>query len=132
MGDVVDTEVLLPPFEMDCRDWLVVLPEDAGLPDEVGGAPLVAVLSTAVVDEGFRSVSGVLTLALLDGEELLTSRVGEVAEVLLDGDDRCVRFLLPAPGGELVLVAEFALGVVRDVECEARIMALMESFRWAA
>ena len=44
-------DVVLPAFEMDCRDWLVVTPSPDGLPEEVGGAPLLAVLSTAVFDE---------------------------------------------------------------------------------
>ena len=42
-------ELTLPAFELDCRDWLVAEPGEAGLPEEVGGAPVLAVLSTAVI-----------------------------------------------------------------------------------
>jgi hypothetical protein len=60
-------ELVLPAFQMDCRDWLVITPEEAGLPDEVAGTPLLAVLSTVVLDQvDFRSVSAVLTVGLLD------------------------------------------------------------------
>jgi len=66
-GTQMQEELALPAFQMDCRDWLVITPEETGLPDEVGGTPLLAVLSTAVIDvEDFRSVSAVLTLGLLD------------------------------------------------------------------
>ena len=53
-------DVVLPAFEMDCRDWLVVTPTTDGLPEEVGGAPLLAVLSTAVFDAA--TAAGVDTL----------------------------------------------------------------------
>ncbi len=63
-------ELALPAFQMDCRDWLVMTPGETGLPDEVAGAPLLAVLSSAVVGvDDFRSVSAVLTLGLLDEDE---------------------------------------------------------------
>ena len=60
-------DLVLPAFAMDCRDWLVITPTQAGLPDEVAGAPLLAVLSTAVLGaDSFRSASAVLTVGLLD------------------------------------------------------------------
>ena len=63
-------DVVLPAFEMDCRDWLVVTPDEAGIPEEVGGAPLLAVLSTAVIDrEDLASASAVLTVGLLDDDQ---------------------------------------------------------------
>ena len=62
-------DLVLPAFAMDCRDWLVITPSQAGLPEEVGGAPLLAVLSTAVVGpDDLRSASGVLTVGLLDAD----------------------------------------------------------------
>jgi len=65
----------LPTFQMDCRDWLVIAPGETGLPDEVAGTPLLAVLSTVVLDaDDFRSVSAVLMVGLLDeGDEVLGS-----------------------------------------------------------
>ena len=57
-------EIALPAFQMDCRDWLVITPSESGLPEEVAGTPLLAVLSTVVLDSSdFRSVSAVLTAA---------------------------------------------------------------------
>ena len=44
-------DLVLPSFEMDCRDWLVATPDGTGIPEEVDGAPLLAVLSTAVIDD---------------------------------------------------------------------------------
>ena len=62
-------DLVLPSFEMDCRDWLVVTPDEAGLPDEVAGSPLLAMLSTVVIGEdSFSPASGVLTVALVDDE----------------------------------------------------------------
>src|ERR1700712_4717962 len=63
-------ELALPAFQMDCRDWLVITPSETGLPEEVAGTPLLAALSTVVLDaEDFRSVSAVLTLVLLDEDD---------------------------------------------------------------
>ena len=45
-------ELALPAFQMDCRDWLIITPSETGLPDEVAGTPLLAVLSTVVLDAG--------------------------------------------------------------------------------
>ncbi len=65
-------ELALPAFQMDCRDWLVITPSETGLPDEVAGTPLLAVLSTVVLDaDEFRSVSAVLTVGLLDDDEIV-------------------------------------------------------------
>src|ERR1700748_3025902 len=72
-------ELALPAFQMDCRDWLVITPSETGLPDEVAGTPLLAVLSTVVLDaDDVRWVSAVLTVGLLDEED-------EVSGIELDG-----------------------------------------------
>ena len=131
-------DVALPAFEMDCRDWLVVTPSPDGLPEEVGGAPLLAVLSTAVFDEtNFQSASGVLTIGWLDDETRELSQAG-VAELLdPDGqvddepDGSSMRYLVPSPDGQLGLLAEFTLGDRPDIEILSRVEALMASFRWA-
>lgn len=129
------SELVLPAFHLDCRDWLVVTPEEAGLPDEVGGSPLLAVLSTVVLDCGdFKPASGVLTVGLLD-VDLPSRPIGDecVAEELLDEpSDRSLRYLMPSPDGRLAVVAEFELtdGVDRGVV--ERVETLMRSFRWAA
>ena len=128
-------DLVLPAFEMDCRDWLVATPAEAGLPDEIAGAPLLAVLSTVVLGtESFVPASGVITVGLLD-DELPPSRplsADSVAAELLDDDPECVRFLLPAPDLQLALLAEFTLPEGADPELLARVEALMLSFRWAA
>ena len=130
-------DVVLPAFEMDCRDWLVVTPSPDGLPEEVGGAPLLAVLSTAVFDEtNFQSASGLLTIGWLDDESREHSR-SDVAELLdpdgqVDGEPGwSMRYLVPAPDGQLGLLAEFTLGDHPDLEILRRVEALMASFRWA-
>jgi len=130
-------DVVLPAFEMDCRDWLVATPQDAGLPDELAGAPLLAVLSTAVFDStDFHSASAVLTVGLLDDDAPLARPPGRgcVAAELLDVDDEpgSVRYLVPSPDGRLALLAEFTVAVEHDPEVRRRIEALMSSFRWAA
>ena len=128
-------DLVLPAFEMDCRDWLVLTPSTAGLPDEVAGAPLLAVLSTAVIDtDSFRPASGVLTVGLMDVDvPLRWVGTGPAAEIV-DGDapSDCVRYVLPTPEGQLALLAEFAMPDGADPAVEQRIEALMASFRWAA
>lgn len=129
-------DLVLPAFAMDCRDWLVITPSQAGLPDEVAGAPLLAVLSTAVIGaDSFRSASAVLTVGLLDAD-VMTRRVSgsAVAEELIDVDAApdTRRYVLPTPDGQLALVAEFTMPDGADDDVVARIDALMTSFRWAA
>ena len=120
-------ELALPAFQMDCRDWLVITPSETGLPDEVAGTPLLAVLSTVVLDAAdFRSVSAVLTVGLLDDEDDgLDCFAGD------DGPAGATRYVLPTPDGQLALLAEFTVTGRADVEIKRRITALMESFRWA-
>jgi hypothetical protein len=123
---------------MDCRDWLVARPEETGLREELAGSPLVAVLSTAIIEsDDLRTVGAVLTLGLLDdGPAPPSDFDGGVALQLhdpeVDADDRVVRYLLPSPAGSLALLAEFTLGRAADPEASRRIQALMASFRWAA
>jgi hypothetical protein len=130
-------DLVLPSFEMDCRDWLVATPDASGLPDEVGGAPLLAVLSTAVIDgDGLRPASGVLTVGLMD-DDVAAVRTLEgdspAAEIIDDeGDSDSLRFVLPAPTGPLALLAEFSMPEGSDPEVVGRVESLMRSFRWAA
>jgi hypothetical protein len=130
-------DLLLPAFEMDCRDWLVVTPAEAGLPDEVGGAPLLAVLSTVVLDDDeFQPASGVLTLGLLDDEVPPLRPVGASscsAAQLVEPEyaSDCVRYVVPVPDGRLALLAEFTLPDGPQPAVLDRIEALMASFRWA-
>jgi hypothetical protein len=134
------TDLVLPAFEMDCREWLVNTPASVGLPEEIGGAPLLAVLSTVLVADGdLREASGVLTVGLLDEETPETRPVsgGSVAVQLVgadgaEGADDSVQYVLPAPDGHLALLAEFQLPRADDAEMIARIESLMASFRWAA
>ena len=87
------TDMVLPAFEMDCRDWMVVSPSEAGMPEAVSDAPLLAVLSTMVVEDDIREATGALTVGIIeDGDELDTRAVapGSAARELIDFD--------PAPG----------------------------------
>jgi hypothetical protein len=77
----------------------------------------------------------VLTLGLLDeGSRPVSRWDGGVAAELVDADsyDGTVRYLLPAPDGQLALLAEFTTTGTVDAEVHRRIEALMTSFRWAA
>lgn len=129
-------DLVLPAFAMDCRDWLVITPTQAGLPDEVAGAPLLAVLSTAVLGtDSFRSASAVLTVGLLDADVETRPVLGaSVAAELVDwdGSPDTRRYVLPTPDGQLALVAEFTTPDGADAEVLERVEALMASFRWAA
>ena len=129
-------DLVLPAFEMDCRDWLVVTPAEAGLPDEVAGAPLLVVLSTLVIgDDTVREASGVVTVGLLDDEAPYTRPVasGCVATELIDDEPSdALQYVLPAPDGRLALLAEFSMPDGVDDEVVGRIESLMKSFRWAA
>jgi len=130
-------DLVLPAFELDCRDWIVVSPTDAGLPEDVAGAPLLAVLSTMVIEDDIREATGALTVGLLDDDDLAIRQVapGAAAHELLDADypQGTRRFVMPAPGGHrLALLAEFVLQQDADDELGRRVERLMESFRWQA
>jgi hypothetical protein len=132
------TDLVLPAFEMDCRDWLVVSPSEAGMPEDVAGAPLLAVLSTMVIEEDILEATGALTVGLIDdAEELDTRQVapGAAAHELIefDGTPGTRRYVMPAPGGQrLALLAEFIVANDDGDELDRRVEKLMESFRWQA
>lgn len=120
---------------MDCRDWLVYIPSQVGLPDELDGAPLLAALSTAVFSpEVFRSVSAVLTIG--DAAEDIGTRPvagAHVAARVIETDRAAktsVRYVLPTPNGQLALMAHFYTPDGADAEIIGRIETLMASFRW--
>jgi hypothetical protein len=128
-------DLVLPAFEMDCRDWLVVSPTEAGLPEEVTGTPLLAVLSTVVIDEDVREATGALTVGIIEDSEDLAVRPiapGSTAQELLDADPEpgTRRFVMPAPNQQLALLAEFVVPDAVDNELETRVEKLMASFRW--
>jgi len=125
----------LPAFELDCRDWLIATPQDGSVPEEIGGTPVVAVLSTVMIGEDdIVPASAILSVGLLD-EPVDCARLdadSPVAE-LIDFDEMigAVRYVVPAPDGKLALLAEFSAGC----ECRdllARFDQLMASFRWAS
>lgn len=130
------SDLVLPAFEMDCREWIVVSPAEVGLPDDVDGAPVLAALSSVMIDEGeLAEASGVLTVGLLDeelAERLNTREVapGSVAQELVDDAPApdSVRYVMPAPGRRLAVLAEFA--PTEEPELQRRIEELMVSFRW--
>lgn len=131
------SELTLPSFEMDCRDWVVVTPDEVGLPDEVAGTPLLAMLSTVVLGpDRFTPASGVLTIGLLDDDTPAVRPVhgSDVATELVDPDADTfgMRFMMPAPDSRLALLAEFAMPNGRDPEVVERVEELVRSFKWAA
>jgi hypothetical protein len=129
-------DLVLPAFEMDCRDWLVVSPNEAGLPEDVAGAPLLAVLSTVLIEDDIQEATGALTVGLLDDSEDLDIRQvapGADAHELVDSDalPGTRRYVMPAPGGQrLALLAEFVLADTTVDELDRRVERLMQSFRW--
>lgn len=132
LGDLV-----LPDFQLDCRDWFVVTPEEANLADQAG-APVLAVLSTVIIGpDDLRPANGVLTVGLLGDSPPLTRPIAAdcaAAEIIDEAvaADQAVSYLVPTPDRRLAVVAEFSLENPDDVELRARIEALMASFRWAA
>jgi hypothetical protein len=141
------SDLVLPAFLMDCRDWLVVSSEDPGMA-QLADAPTVAVLSTMVIDDDIREATGALTLGLLDDDEPLQTRQvapGADAHELLGADavPGTRRYVIPAPEQvdgtrNLALLAEFVLADPLTAapaayvhnELNRRVDALMTSFRW--
>jgi hypothetical protein len=129
-------DLVLPAFEMDCRDWIVLSPGDAGMPEEIGGSPLLAVLSTVVVEDDVLEATGALTVGLMDGDEDLETRevapgapVHELVDLDAPPDSR--RYVMPSPNGHpLALLAEFVVAQDRYDELQRRVYRLMRSFRW--
>jgi hypothetical protein len=132
------SDLVLPAFELDCREWMVVSPTEAGLPEDVSGAPLLAVLSTMVIEGDIREATGALTVGMIDDDEPLDVRQvapGAAAHELLDEDNTpgTRRYVMPAPGNQnLALLAEFVMEGDAEDELERRVEALMTSFRWQA
>ncbi|WP_375491537.1 hypothetical protein [uncultured Jatrophihabitans sp.] len=136
------SDLVLPAFMMDCRDWMVVSAEEAGLASDLDDVPTVAVLSTMVIDDDIREATGALTVGLLDDDEPLDTRqVAPGAEALelldTDAEPGTRRYVMPAPTmidgpQNLALLAEFVLedSVSSEDELSRRIDALMSSFRW--
>jgi hypothetical protein len=124
----------LPAFELDCRDWLVATPDDGSVPEEVAGAPVVAVLSTAIIHASrLTPASAVLSIGLLDEpvESVQLDADSPVAELIdMDVAAGSARYVVPAPGGQLALLAEFT-GGGECAELLRRFEQLMASFRWA-
>lgn len=129
-------DLVMPAFEMDCRDWIVLSPGDAGVPEEIAGSPLLAVLSTVVIEDDLLEAKGALTIGIIDEDEpLQTCSVtpGSPVQELVDQDASpdSMRFVMPAPNGQpLALLAEFV--VDGNTELETRVRRLMSSFRWQA
>lgn len=125
----------LPAFELDCRDWLIATPDDGSIPEEIGGAPVVAVLSTVMIGaQELTPASAVLSIGLLD-EPVDAVRIhadSPVAELIdFDVVVGSARYVVPAPSGQLALLAEFTGG--QDCgELMERFRELMTSFRWAS
>ncbi|MBE7187884.1 hypothetical protein [Jatrophihabitans endophyticus] len=129
------TDVALPAFEMDCRDWMVVSPSEAGMPEDVSGTPLLAVLSTMVVEDDIREATGALTVGIIEDDEELDTRAvapGSIARELLDElpEPGTRRYVMPAPGQRLALLAEFVVENDDAAELDQRVERLMASFRW--
>lgn len=131
-------DLVLPAFEMDCRDWIVLSPVDGGVPDEIAGSPVLAVLSSAIVEDDILEARGALSVGLMDGaEELATREVapGAPAHELVGADvvAGTLRFVIPAPNGHpLALVAEFEIAQDSEGTLADRVRRLMRSFRWQA
>lgn len=146
-------DLSLPAFALDCRNWLVVDESDGLLPDDIDGVPLLAVLSTAVVDDDrLHSATAVLSLSLMDsdfddpdfddsdldlygpGGSMQPGGFGipDIHVLSTDWTDGHARFVLPAPGGGLAVVAEFSSGPDPLPDLVDRFRDLVSSFRWAA
>jgi hypothetical protein len=141
----MSVDLNLPTFGLDCREWLVATEAEGLLIEEADGAPVVAVLSTAVIEgDELSSAQAVFSLALVDEETLGAARTtdSDGAHTDVRGHDICVldadwhsgyaRFAVPVPGGELAIVAEFSSAPDPGTELVNRFYDLVTSFRWAA
>jgi hypothetical protein len=141
----VTVDLNLPAFGLDCREWLVATEAEGLVAEHSDGAPIVAVLSTAlVVGDELVSARAVLSLALLDNEPHDTDGIaaGQAHHDGVHTQDICVldaqwsdgyaRFAVPAPGGELAVVAEFSSAPDPSPELIERFYDLVTSFHWAA
>jgi len=133
----VSIDLSLPAFALDCRQWLVANEADGVLPEDIGDVPVLAVLSTAVVAENvLHSASAVLSLGLMDDDfgrcDPAAAGVPYVHVLHADWAAGHARFALPAPDGELVVIAEFSSGPDPLPDLVERFRDLVASFRWAA
>ena len=135
----MDLHIALPAFELDCRDWLIATEEDGVLDEEICEGPVLAVLSTVVIEEQqFFPATVVLSVALID--EPYREYLGIDAQGF-HSDDRLAdveweqgnaRYFAPSPDGGLALMAEFSSPPRPPSELAHRFHRLMGSFRWAA
>jgi hypothetical protein len=151
----VSLDLVLPPFTLDTREWLVATPDQSGIEDEYEGRPMVAMLSTAVVRGNAlccgRAVIGLglaeqdeseLDEAELDDAELDQAELDQ-AGAGVDTDESSAtdqtdrrRYVLRAPDGRLALLAEFETDADHDDVVAAELLdrfdGLMRSFRWTS
>jgi hypothetical protein len=151
-------DLSLPTFALDCRDWLVATEADGILPDDIDGVAVLAVLSTAVVDQGdLQSASAVFSLGLLDDEPdefsqivgldhtlpaetdpaatdlTNTDRLADEPDVYVHDADWAAghaRFVVPSPDGSLAVIAEFSSAPMPSPDLVERFHRLVDSFRW--
>ena len=108
-------DLVLPAFEMDCRDWIVLSPGEAGMPEDVAGSPLLAVLSTMVIEDDLLEARAPCPSGITDGADDLETRLvapdAAAHELVgLDATPGTRRYVIPAPNGHpLALVAEFVI-----------------------
>lgn len=140
-------ELHLPDFELDCREWLVATEAGGDFPDDVDGMPVIAMLSTAVAERSTLHVAtAVLGLGLLDdvrltpaatapssgteGGEDQRHRGADVCVADVHWDNGHAHYVLPVPGGELVVVAEFRSEPDPPLILVQRFHALLRSLCW--
>ena len=132
----MSVDLNLPTFGLDCREWLVATEADGLLVEPTDGAPVVAVLSTAVVEDGdLASAQAVFSLALMDEDAgSVEGNASGAAICVLEADWHAgyARFAVPAPDGALAIVAEFSSAPDPRRELVDRFYDLVTSFRWAA
>src|SRR5690242_18955794 len=108
------------------------------MPEDIAGSPLLAVLSTVVIEDDLEEAKGALCVGLTEcADELESCDVAPGAPVReLVGTDATPgtrRFVIPAPNGHpLALVAEFVISDRARTALGERIQKLMCSFRWQA
>ncbi|MCW2526468.1 MAG: hypothetical protein JWM76_1328 [Pseudonocardiales bacterium] len=136
-GKHMNIDVELPEFTLDCRDWLVATEADGVFEDEICDGPVLAILSTVVIEGGrFHAATTVISLALLGDEVRFDTGLnpaGFNADRQLgdaDWETGHARYVAPAPNGDLALVAEFSSESDPPLELTARFHELLASFSW--
>src|SRR5262245_52840194 len=127
-------DVVLPAFELDCRDWIVVDAGTVDLPEAEDTAILAQLSTAAVLDGELYSADGLITVAIVDGAvppAVPVDAGSDVAELIDagvaedEGGGTVARYIAPAPDSRLALLAEFQLGSDAPEELTARVHALM-------